>query len=552
MEKKKKSKLPFILLFILFLILAIFGIVYFLKIAPNSPFANIFKTKSNPIKIKPPKPVTSLAKSEKISAKKGGQINLTTPTGTNILVYIPPGSLKQDTTLTLTPLDETPLEGFSESEPGIIIDPPGINFDPAAAIAIGGQPVAGGQQNPGAGQNAGGQQNPGSQPGAGSQPGGSNAGGGSSSSDSNFNILNPQNMEDLSRLLQNINITPPPSGNQESRPQGRQIPGYAVIISTRSDGFVGLIPTNKGNDGSLGGLIKHTGTYTPYSDSKFWNNNNGDNKNSNGQEKDNNQKKDEAGKIAGQEDVNGGASGACTPEYMQAAAAAAAAASAAGDTAGAARYGQAVKDCNDQSLEYFKKMCRGDRRLVRRKDFEERMQFAEVLPGSNPQTASGLQKLMKECTGQYQLQASGINPDSSNGVEIHASLKSSVCGYVDDQWSGNYKYVLTVEGREVHVYEGSSDFRLPARGGWFYGDSKGTHRSIAPVPQIGLGFWGNFDGVVKVDLTLYAGVRESPEIKYGGNCVESSDIPPVPLPGAKGNDSGGDDLVPLVPLVPNP
>jgi hypothetical protein len=123
---------------------------------------------------------------------------------------------------------------------------------------------------------------------------------------------------------------------------------------------------------------------------------------------------------------------------------------------------------------------------------------------------------------------------SASGVMIFSSLDATVCGYVDDEWTGNQIYRLSVDGGGAgHSFEGTAKFNLPAGGGRFTGISHGSssmnigNQGVA-VPQFDFGFWGTFDGVKTIlNLNLYPDtvISSAPIELQGKDCVPLAPLP---------------------------
>lgn len=79
--------------------------------------------------VKPPKPVTARQASKLITAKSGGTFSVTDAEGTVATLVIPPGALEKDTTITMAPLEEVPIDKFTGAiGNGVVIEPEGLSF----------------------------------------------------------------------------------------------------------------------------------------------------------------------------------------------------------------------------------------------------------------------------------------------------------------------------------------------------------------------------------------------------------------------------------------
>lgn len=98
------------------------------------------------LKTRQPKPDSQLAISSTISAAKGGEISLSDSKGVLVKLSIPAGSLSQDTDITLSPLQEVPIENYtSKLGNGILIEPEGLKFSQNASLTFDFKPGKAGQ-----------------------------------------------------------------------------------------------------------------------------------------------------------------------------------------------------------------------------------------------------------------------------------------------------------------------------------------------------------------------------------------------------------------------
>jgi len=89
------------------------------------------------LKTKTPITLHLWAITEKISAAEGGEVSVTDPKGTLIKLTVPAGALSQDTEITLTPLDEVPIENYtSVLGNGVLIAPEGLKFSKNAILTF--------------------------------------------------------------------------------------------------------------------------------------------------------------------------------------------------------------------------------------------------------------------------------------------------------------------------------------------------------------------------------------------------------------------------------
>jgi len=163
---------------------------------------NIFSGKNQPI------PNMSKAVKKMITAKDGGTVEVMTENGLTTIIFIPPGSLSEDTEVVVAPNENV----GTEEDPGVTVGPPGTTFNPPAIITFSFVPSQiTGSVVPGAGS-------------------GSN---------------NSQNQDE----------------EQDSeRDSGRRFPDNAVIVTT-SGGNSTPVPTDHSNDGtSISGPISGSGS----------------------------------------------------------------------------------------------------------------------------------------------------------------------------------------------------------------------------------------------------------------------------------------------------
>jgi hypothetical protein len=445
---------------------------------------------------------------KRISAKMGGQITVRTANGKYFTVNIGPGSLERDTDISLTPIEGSPIEGYPNlDDPGVVIGPPGTNLGNGSTVTVSEDPPA---PEPG---------DPGADPGT-NQDGGSTAPPGTSEDIPNFG--------DLSGLLGgNASMTVPsgsgnPSGqagaangntgtNRNNRntagssPSGAdeessQSPDTSVIILTGYGVRVGTVPTtHSDDDDSDTAPIDETGAASA-------------------DDPDENESEDLADNEAA---ISGGT---CSPEFLQVMAGAAQAGGAGSSAAQAA-----LRDCFN--VEWLNNLCVNDPVKLRRSYFEQRIALARLY---DAQAASEIESLMNQCQAKYHFHGEGINPQSTGEVRISSSLDATVCGYIDDQWTGEEIYRLSAGADSFHEIKGTAEFNLPSGGGSFSGTARGENTMViigkgVAIPNFEAGFTGNFDGT-KTIHNLYlvpAGVNASivPIELQGKDCVPLAPLP---------------------------
>jgi hypothetical protein len=303
------------------------------------------------------------------------------------------------------------------------------------------------------------------------------------------------------------------SERDESRDSNRRFPNSAVIVFT-NNGSASPVPTNREDNGAtISGSIGGSGAAEPE-----------------------NPTEDEAEDMVDSAAATGG--GACTGEYIEALARMVAVASANGNSAATARYESEIRRCNDESLDHLRRLCENNPIQLRRKDFQNRLALAQALPASSG-TASEIERLMNECQARYHFHGEGIHPSSGSGVILFASLDASVCGYLDDQWTGSQYFREGTEYQNTaYVFEGTSQFSLPKNAGAFSGTTRGSNNLTVSgigvgTPQLDFGFDGYFDGSSTIQtLNLYP-----PGTTISGTPIELQEKPCVPLAPLPGNPS---------------
>ena len=398
---------------------------------------------------------------------------MTTESGLTVTLVIPPNSLSGDTTITLTPNEDNPVDGITPPpDPGVTIGPPGTNFGPPATVTFTPSSAAGTLVPTG---------NTPSVSADPSAPGG-------------------------------FSVSP---GRQGGR--GRNTPSdssspfsdNAVIVFADDNGQVEAIPTSRTDDGSgIEGPVDGSGSTIP-------------------------DDPDPQGAQNLASNAGAASGGACTGEYIEALARTIATASAAGDTAAISRYESEIRRCNDESADHLKYLCDHNPIQLRRKDFENRLALARALPASSG-TASEVERLMNECQNKYRFRGEGTIPEAAAyGIMLLSSLDAEVCGFLDDEWMGTQTYEMSPEPNTAHTFEGKTKFRLPPNGGQFSGTSHGensyvvTGRGVA-IPDLDFGFTGNFDGNATIaNLDIYPEVI-IPSVPI--TLEDKSCVPLAPLP----------------------
>ncbi|MCX6767094.1 MAG: hypothetical protein NT170_04980 [Candidatus Moranbacteria bacterium] len=456
---------------------------------------------------------------KRIIAKTGGQITTRTANGLYFNVNIGPGSLEKDTDITLTPINESPIENYPDpSDPGVVIGPDNTNLGDDSTVTVSEDPPT----NPG---------------GSGTGPA-TNPDGGTTTTPPTPPNTPPNTpptvppdvsgsvpgLGDLLGQLGRNTIPTTPSGNpsgqgsaaagntgthQSDRDAGTgssngssggspRFTGTTVIIFTGYGGGVSVVPAEPSDDGiSTSGPIDQTGAAST------------DNPDPN-----------ESQNLANNAAAASG--GTCSPEFLQTMANAAQAGG-----AGSSAAQSALRDCFN--TEWLNNLCVNDPVKLRRTYFEQRIALARRF---DERAAGEIESLMNQCQARYHFYGEGINPASTQGMTIFSSLDANVCGYVDDEWTGTQIYQLSVEGGG-HYFGGTANFKLPPGGGEFTGISHGSNDYTVAgrrveIPNFDFGFIGHFDGYKTIlDLNLYpATIVSARPIEL----QEKSCVPVAPLP----------------------
>ncbi|MCX6762693.1 MAG: hypothetical protein NT093_02840 [Candidatus Moranbacteria bacterium] len=450
---------------------------------------------------------------KRISAKNGGQITVRTASGLYFTLKIAPGSLEKDTDITLTPISESPIEGYPNlDDPGVVIGPPETNLGDDSTVTVSEDPPVE-PADPG-----GSAADPGTGTGPGGDPAQPNTPSGTTGDIPNFG--------NLAGLLGNNTITTTPSGNpsgqggsaaagntgtnRDDRNTGSGNPSGSgggpgrfsdktVIIFTGYGGGVSGAPTSHSDDGdSATAPVDETGATSS-------------------DDPDEGESEDLADNAAA------ASGGTCSPEFLQVMANAANA-----EGAGSQAAQAAIRDC--LNTEWLNNLCVNDPVKLRRTYFEQRIALARRI---DERAGAEIESLMNQCQAKYHFYGGGVAPGFGGEVTLFSSLDANVCGYVDDKWTGTQVYKLQGEHNTGYDFSGTTEFSLPAGGGEFSGTSQGENsmailgRGVA-VPDIDLGFTGNFDGVKTITtMTLFpATVISSTLIELQGkDCVPLAPLP---------------------------
>ena len=167
---------------------------------------------------------------------------------------------------------------------------------------------------------------------------------------------------------------------------------------------------------------------------------------------------------------------------------------------------------------------------LRRTYFEQRIALARRF---DERAGAEIESLMNQCQAKYHFYGGGVAPGFGGEVTIFSSLDANVCGYVDDKWTGWQVYKLQGEHNTGYDFGGTANSAFLRAAGTFLELLKAkiqwlfSGRGVA-VPDIDLGFTGNFDGVKTITtMTLFpATVISSTLIELQGkDCVPLSPLP---------------------------
>lgn len=560
-KKSGKKKLFFIFLILLIVIFSS-SLVFIISNPSGNPAASLLN--KNVLKTKAPKLIDSQRVTKKISSATGGTISVKGKNGIYYTLNIPPGSLKQDTDISLTPLDEIPIEGFnSQPDPGVLIGPAGVTFNPPGQVNIGNNPPLGNGGNPPGGMPGGnppggvpegnptvevpGGGLPGGNPTGGNPPGGnppnvitpgsiSPAGGdlgvtrtpgNSGGDDSGGDGSTPGGMSvDVSKFTQiamqggNIDMnsilktfggsSQPPGAAPGSSigdtrsvitptPVPSQFDPGTVIIVVRGGGNIHLPPAKKESDGSESVPVDESGTVSP---------NSPDHNN--------------AVALANQAGAQG-----CTDDFMTAAAQLVKK----GDNLSGINLG-ILERCKNERLNQLEDTCKTDRMLLRRKEFQNLITIMDAI--HDKESVKKATDLMNTCTSmmKFEVHQSELAPD--NDATFYMDFTANVCGYIDDPWTGDYKGGS--QGDNWFAYTGKGEFSIPGQGGQWVGTFPMVFTSEAglsmtfPFSEA----TGTFDGrrEIKMKSTIHSNIMlDTPIILEN----LSTCIPAAPLPAPPGN-----------------
>jgi hypothetical protein len=431
-----------------------------------------------PIKTKKPQPLTEQRVKKKIKASEGGFLSLNHQ-GYTVTLTIPPNSLNQDTEVTLTPNENDPLDDEDE-DPSVNVGPPGVNFEEPATLDFVPSEPAPAEVVPDT-----------------SEP----------TPESGFDFQAPVK-------------SPPPSPSAVTDLGTRtSLDPYSQLIFVDDDGNIQITSFRPGPYfWTIGGLIKKGGDATANDDPI---------------QTDLEKAADQAAKNAGN---------TCTDEFLQAVMALLNYLKTKGGDVEQARtrYAQLLQECENQCLSRIENLCQTNRMGLRRQMFQDCYETIVSVAGVNDR-AQRVVELSQNCTAQYQFIVTATHPQSQGGVTLQGHINAEVCGYLDDNWTGQYRYdtIAQVSGASGdHYITSDINFNLPPLGGSFSLNTENVQSGLQlmgtfmPVPLPLAGAWpGTFDGINWVSIRTYADIFLQDQIQLvSQDCIP---LPPLePLPGS--------------------
>ena len=388
------------------------------------------KKSSSYYKAKTPKPITGLTVSKTIAAKDGGEVKLTDPAGVEVSLVVFPNSLEQDTAIKISPLEEVPIQNYGPViNSGVLIEPANMRFLTPAVLTFNFKPEKDTVGSMGAlGESISGAMN-------------------SGTSSLKSSPVTPKSARQKKESAPPLPpLAPLPGGTPELPPLAPLTPpsgsagnnsGFGGIIHSDGDsGETGAVPGSTPPDGSSAtGPIDGGGSYSP------------DNIDS-----------DEAGNFMGQ-----GGVGSCDQGQLGLLLNAMSFDQQNEITGNEARYRQLLKDCADEAIADLEKKCRENKIALRRKNFLLLISLLETWVKDNDK-AEKVRKLLSECTAKYELDYEEAL--ARNGGYMDNKIKGSVCGYIDDEWTGSDAFDITVPGTPAHEWwTGTFSMMLPPNGG---------------------------------------------------------------------------------------
>ncbi|MDO8499729.1 MAG: hypothetical protein Q7S66_03645 [bacterium] len=415
----------------------------------NIPYSTLFT-------VKKPKPVTARTVSARMTVKDGGTVKTTDAKGTVATLYVPAGALSKDATISISPLQEIPIENFSGAlSNGVVIEPEGLNFKKNAQLTFEFKPM----KSVGLGTG-------------------------------HVLLASNENPEDilknLTDSLGDLDEQVKKAGFSSGLPgvnSGASIPAVggiggtkaakntlpkqsAVIHVDHKTGRVNIAETTRSIYGS-----KITAAVTSLSSFPVVNLGGPG-----------------GGNFPTNDLQNGAAAagGACTPDFINAMLRVAMLQQAFGGSgAGDATAMQAVEDCAEKALEEMERRCKVDTIHVTRR---EMFALGELLMRLGREgTVERWENLMQSCKRIYSVSADADVPVPEGKTTY--GFSAQLCGYLDEQWVGteisDYKLIVE-EGWVQQVWTGEIRFTLPHGGGQFQIATRGNMLAIGRFPRVNI------------------------------------------------------------------
>ena len=424
------------------------------------PYSTFFVVKS-------PQPVTARQVSALMTVKAGGTLTLTDAKGMVATLYIPSGALKQDTTITMAPLQEVPIAEFTGAlSNGVVIEPEGLRFAKNAqltfdftskkSLSVATSPIR------------------------------------LASNEDNAALL--ERLKSHPEEIENFMKTQLDGATQEMQKLGvsvksldggvpvvklpamtsamngtkavkNTLPKLSTVIHVdHQTGRVNIAETTRSIYGSKITAVVTSLSSFPVVDLGG-----------------------SMGKGLGQNDLQNGAAdagGACTPGFISAMLRIASWQQGSGEPGGDATAMQAVEDCGKAALEEMKQRCEADPIHVTRREMFGLNQMLQQL-GLEPE-AEQAKELMQSCKRIYSVSAD-VDVAVPEGKSTYG-ISAQLCGYLDEQWVGteiiDYKLDLDDGAWVQHVLTGDIRFTLPHGGGQFQMATRGTLIASTFVPRV--------------------------------------------------------------------
>ena len=144
-----RGKIKIVIIVVAVLVLMVIGYFGIKSFPPSMQPQDLIKNSNNeqentkPVYVAEiPKPIRESTISQVIEAEKGGQIELIDEKGTTISLFVFPGSLKKDTTVSLSLLEKVPITDYvSNMHNGVLIEPESLKFEQPAYLTFDFNPV---------------------------------------------------------------------------------------------------------------------------------------------------------------------------------------------------------------------------------------------------------------------------------------------------------------------------------------------------------------------------------------------------------------------------